>query len=458
MLEEQFHPSGLIQGVEELARGYGLKPWFAGQGQVDRPYGDLEDLEQSDIVFCVWGLGKRGEEASHESTLQVSQLELEVLKSLMYGKPIHFFVRRGFQQDPLLPHLIVASQGSQSPRYSQTNPLSDREIVQRARDAIKDQVRRSRIWQWKSRRTPAQLIQGLARQRAPEINHRADTLRFLAQARSHPLRELDAQRIRQGLAHAAGDVDQLQRLQALWPAIREAYLCAPLRDHRTIEHWPLWNDLLGRWASMGAWLGLHGHFLLSPLAALNSMAWVRQQLRQTHRYLPPDKLMHPFGSIASAHYSIAQRLPNFFERRKRYLVALEQVDEGLDDCSGLEDGLLAIRGSICLGLGRLAEATSEYAKARDIRQSSGAEPKEVAELDAALGYSLLFQGQIGAGRQLLEEAQDKTTGQHSGFRCRILRQLSVAYRMSGSWRKARKTREEARVLAQEINALDQDRF
>ena len=71
-------------------------------------------------------------------------------------------------------------------------------------------------------------------------------------------------------------------------------MAAPYINPIFKEFRELWNESLGRWASAGAWYGLHNHTYLGCLASLHRMSEVRETIRQsTSTILDPVTTGHP---------------------------------------------------------------------------------------------------------------------------------------------------------------------
>jgi hypothetical protein len=69
---------------------------------------------------------------------------------------------------------------------------------------------------------------------------------------------------------------------------------------------PLWTKALGIWAKGSAWYGLHGHYWLGRLAAVNTAGVILARMSRRMRLdLGATSIFVNNGAAASEYYSIA---------------------------------------------------------------------------------------------------------------------------------------------------------
>ncbi|MCP4548493.1 MAG: hypothetical protein GY835_18715 [bacterium] len=440
------HPE---QQIRAMALEHRVPVWLAGHVGPDSLGMVKQRLPLADLVLCI--LGSERPESMQEPTgipLRAANLEIEMLQARLHEKPIYLFIRKDFEPDPGLRLLIyllgtVHAWSTDAELYS-----SVRELVRR--------YSRGRAW-WMRRRSKsaAQLIQGLAKERSRILAYDPDLPaiyfldhKFLEDTGGEP----DIGKIDRLLREEATLKNEEERIARLWPAMLEI-LRAPYNKKKYLDYLPHWSTLLGRWTRTSSWFGLHGHFLLGPLASLNSLGEVRDELRNSGKHYPGEPLSPPSGALATEYYSIAKRLPFGSDRRKYFTKAREKVEEALDEDPGARDGLLAIRGSIYLRQWQINSAVKDYNEVVKLRKRKG--DASLGEALAELGFAYVRQGRVLKGRQIIEDAVTKFPPGNSGFLIRAKKKLAVACALSGCPRRAWELRSEARRLAEESGALDQ---
>jgi hypothetical protein len=253
-------------------------------------------------------------------------------------------------------------------------------------------------------------------------------------------------------------------LMRLWAAARE------LSDENG-SAWddpliaPLWDRMLGLWASRASWFGLHGHLLMSPLAALNSQTVLRRQHLHAPAFKQASDVREPLGGRASAHYSIANRMPSRALRIRFFEQARILANQAIALDSGSRDGILSIRGHIALRMARLGyywriwSGIADFRSSLDLRAAAGASLLSIGEAQTDLGFALVLGMQPWSGIRLLEEGVQHMRGATSptelAFLARGLRKLETGYSLTGRRNRSLAIRRERADLAEKIQAFDQ---
>jgi hypothetical protein len=111
-------------------------------------------------------------------------------------------------------------------------------------------------------------------------------------------------------------------------------------------------------------------------------------------------------------------------------------------------GFLSIRGSVELQLDRRRDTVHTYRRVLEMRQAHGANPEQVAEIKAELGFALMITGHLREAGRLLEEGVDILEKSHrGGFVIRAKKKLAFYYLSVGAWRDAYRQTLEAEALS-----------
>jgi tetratricopeptide (TPR) repeat protein len=234
-------------------------------------------------------------------------------------------------------------------------------------------------------------------------------------------------------------------------------MAAPASETRFAEYLPFWNLVLGRWASGGAWYGLHGHIYMGCLASLNSMVRVRELMRErSWKDIPPEQINHPGGALGSAHYSIAKLMPDRNARKQQFDLALRNVETSLAANRHSDPGLFAIRGSIYLQRGDTRQAIEDYEAVLKIRERDGESQGGIGEAMSELGFGYIRQGRFFKGRDyLVKGVRSLTESERPGFLIRAKKKLAIAHALTGHPILALREHAEANKLAREKRMFDQ---
>lgn len=416
----------------------------------------IRRVREANIFICVLG-GKR-----HGSPIKidlrpsaVSFFEIELFQAALLEKEVHLFVRDDFVPEPRLQRLLEILRFA-FPEWFNQQRLTDQQITERVKRLVGKERRKFFLNPFNAIRAPInRLVQALYIARGR--NSFNSPLLFLDEEFETRVSSPDQQIIISLQKQITTELNEEKRLSRLWIALREL-MSAPytnLKDHTILFQW---NEILGKWASAGAWYGLHGDMPLGCLAALNSMVKVRQQLgRLSIKNVASEQTAYPGGALASAKYSIAKRLFVKADRNTRLNEALNDIQQSLKLSVNFDDsGLRAIKGSIFRQLGRVTEAISEYDAVLKIRHKKAASDASIGEAMSELGFGYLRQWNLPKGLQYCKEGVAlMRNGASAGFLARGLRKLSLAYLVNGKLLKAHDAWHESKKVASKYGAFDQ---
>ncbi len=392
-----------------------------------------------------------------------SFFEIELYQAALHRKPIRVFELPDFAPQPRLKAVLEMLRFEISPNC--WTVISTNDIGRQARqilEALELMVatlpptvpvtrRRSLLrrlvhrW-WQLRGAPHELRKG-------------DThLSFLNEKFEVPTGDVNTALVDQLVAEASAQQDQERKLTRLWIALREL-MKAPYYDKRFVDLLPSWNRVLGKWASSAAWYSLHGHLYMGCLAALKSLATVRESMRnrQAGQESRPGE-EPPSGPLASAHYSIAQLLLESRGRTWHLNRAESHVNAGLAHIHGDPSNLLAIRGSIYRRQRRFLRSIADYKEVLRLREQAHEDEGRIGEAVAELGFAYLFVGRWIKGRGLIKSGVDLLKSRaEPGFLVRAMRKMYYANLLTGRLRAARMIRAEALAISENKRLLDQIR-
>jgi len=420
----------------------------------------IDRVRAAKVFICIFG-GHRSER-DHGVPVEVagtpsavSYFEIELYQAALLKRPIHLFIASGFLPGPRLSALIETLRFALPESLRAFGPMRDEEIIREVRAIL----RNGDSYSVRPRTPLRRLVQRLDDIRSTLWHrrgaHYADLL-FLNGEYERRSRLPDKDLIEELLKDASRrGIDFERKLARLWIAFREL-MTAPFSEPRYAEYRDLWNTVLGRWTSAAAWYGLHGHLYMGCLAALNTQALVREQLRESaKRAVSTTATEHPGGPLASAYYSIAKLNLGLFAKRKNFEKALAHVEKSLaarED--GDRSGLLAMRGSIHLQLWEIARAVRDYEEVLRLREAAGEGGGRIGEALSELGYGYLWEGHLLKGRDLLEKGVDLLSrSDRTPFLVRAMEKLAAAYRLTGQFSKAQETLREAQRVAVELRML-----
>lgn len=152
------------------------------------------------------------------------------------------------------------------------------------------------------------------------------------------------------LSVARAEANHDLRLSRLYFLFRDL-MAMPYRQTENPEILALWNSAFGLWCGSAAWYGLHNHLALGVIGGLWSQHLVRKRLVDNHAKIDEAELIPPYGSLASAYFSLAQMCPLLW--RLRVAGAGIQLANRVISAGVERDlGILAVRGSLFFARGR----------------------------------------------------------------------------------------------------------
>jgi hypothetical protein len=224
---------------------------------------------------------------------------------------------------------------------------------------------------------------------------------------------------------------------------------------------PLWDEALGHWASKASWFGLHGHILMSTLAALNLQIVARTQA--AHARGSATRESH--GARASAFYSIGNTVTDFRRKLYHYKQALLAADMALERDPEARQGTLAIKGHVLMRramLGRPHEifsATEALTGSFQLRQRGQASDASLGEAMTDFGFCRVLALQPWKGLPLIREGVELLRSDPSAngrsFLARGLHKLERASTITLNRSAAAGARAEQLAIAEGAEAFDQ---
>lgn len=227
-----------------------------------------------------------------------------------------------------------------------------------------------------------------------------------------------------------------RRMSRLWVARRSLGFWSVGRNH--LPHDPLvrrlLTKLLAEWASVSAWMGLHGYLFLGQIDALSQLTLLTSDGKPTAEHS---------GGLSSAYYSTAKSLRGA-AKLKMLWFALQHTHRE-HALPGDRHGVLAVRASILLSVGNVIGARVLYKKVLQHREVNGFQDHEIAEARVEWAFSLALTGQPLTALNLMRE--DITRIRHPGFKVRALRKAAKVAAWLRKRDEAALLRAEAREIA-----------
>lgn len=403
----------------------------------------LKALAQADAVVCILA-GSLGSPIRLRDTLfRARHFEMEVFSAVVQSKPIFVCALQNFQPDPeTRGFLECVLQGKVN--YAQFP--NEQELLDGAIAFCAGHERR--------RRQPlaGRIAGSLSIDRASfgTVRSHRMLLPFLGQM---PLVDwqpnVDAAQL--ALTQAKTERDLHLKLSRLWIAMRELLPAVPQTSKDTQIN-ALWDDILAAWVSASSWHGLHGHVYLGPVAAATGL-WHLRVARSGERARDTEM---PVGTVASANYSLIQRLPSPVVRHLAYRSLRRFLDRHMHHCG---PKVLLIRGSISLRLWNPHAAIADFREVLRALEATDASPLEVADAKIHLAVPLAFIGQRRQARWLINEGLGEMRGKSDpGPMLRALRKATQIEKVPfGDPERVRQFELEARLVGKSEGYLDQSR-
>lgn len=389
----------------------------------------LENVRKAKAFICLVKFGYGSFEARVvKNRADVSLLEMEIFQALISRKPFYLFRPADFAPEPRLAGLVALLR--ETGKVREYSFLNDKDLLLQLHPLIAPALFGRRIATFFSRLSEM-------RTRRHKMRRFAESLlacqepQFLNHKFYHHTDATNPMLVASLIADALADSNQARKLALLWWAVRHLS-AAPFTDRGFDDFLPLWDRVLSRWGSASAWYGFHGDHILSRLAAVNTLSEIRVRMTRIAAEGGDSNgwIQGTFGAKASEYYSTAKAVPS---RRLRHMLlnrALELVETALLENWPDQSGLLAIKASILLKLGRNKDAIAEYEQVLSMRQASGASIGQIGEAMSELGYAYFCDGRWCLARWYLEEGvRLLATSDKHPFTIRARRKLA-AYRLA----------------------------
>ena len=123
-------------------------------------------------------------------------------------------------------------------------------------------------------------------------------------------------------------------------------MTVPYLETSDPEPLALWNSTFEMWWGSSAWYGLHNHLAMGAIGALWSQHVVRDRLRDYNKFKDSDDLLPPWGSLASAYYSLARVCHHPWWRWRVSNAGIELANMVIKTCPERDPTIYAVRGSL----------------------------------------------------------------------------------------------------------------
>ncbi len=403
--------------------------------------------------FVLLDTGEYGSQLHSEGGLSESSfIELELFQAALLAKPIRYiFVGRPQPNSPL--YQLVKSLG---PHISVTLVSSLRE----AEAEISNHLEGQHYFQASTSTVVSRRLSGtLVKSRHNDWSNQNlfHEPQFLHGAVCGPIQSKTDLDVAEHFLELAGQQSQTNRvLTRTWIAMRSlmASHYSETNDSRALA---LWDKALRTWSKAAAWRGLHGHLWLGNVAALGSIARMRERLNKPFFDSSTPEQGDLYDSLASVYYSISKHVPStltapMLDRSTAY------VGQGLATRSREQRlSLLPIRGSINQRQHRFRASAKDFAEALELATKQDADAGQIGFLLTELGFAELFLLKPRVGRKRLEEGLALMTEENSspGFRVRALRKHMSASLVCLDLGGAKASATQAYKIAQQHQLHDQ---
>ena len=411
-------------------------------------------IRQSSVFICILAGTSHGTPISVRGhTSRASYLEIELVQATLFHKRIRLVVRDDFEPEPQLAELLSVIQGEFSDWHARER-VSHERLYETIAKIVNAEMKRGTL-RLPTAAMPAirRLTQALWTSRKSAAAHQP--LLFLGGLLTAERGAPNENLLRSIIQSIKVEQVEERRLTRAWLGLRELLSLSP--DGEGASPWlSYWNDLLEEWSKAASWYGIHADSPMSPLAASNSIALIRERRRQVGQLSKGADAIFPGGALASAKYSIAKRLISATDKNHRLKEALHDIGRAMEENPRDPSGILAIRGSILYQLGSLPDAIEDYRRVLSIRNNLQAPVNQIGDAETELGFALVLNWQPRVGAALCESGVEKLrTGARTGFLIRGLRKASFAYLAAGYVIAAWRAREEAKALAESSTSFDQ---
>lgn|GEM_PF-5881355 len=326
-------------------------------------------LVDSEVFFCV--LAGQGSSAYRGGTLievdglesLVSFFEIEVFEAALHSIPVVLLTHQSFTPGNRMKEFLKVLRRSTVTAYSKDN-LSDKDIILEVRRAVKDRKALRRAAARRLRRAATMFASELVAQRANLNNVYAggsDMLWLRGMDIKADLPDEDTfVRAKRLLGVARSERRHDLRLSRLYYAFRDL-MTMPYRQTEDQEILRLWDEGFSLWCSSAAWFGLHNHVALGVIGGLWSQDFVRLRLAPSLSKDERRALSQPWGSLASAYYSLS-RLCTPWWRWRVTGVGIELANRVIAAGIDRDPGILAVRGSLFFARLQVHRGMSDFHK------------------------------------------------------------------------------------------------
>lgn len=458
----------LRRDVHSLGKELGKSVWVAEYSDADRDelsvlreghdmLGVIDLLmarvAQSEQFVCVLA-GSRSGAMEHGCPVEVngaasavSHFEIELFQAAMHGVPIKLFVLRGFHPGRRLQSLLELLGIALSDLMDQ-RVLSADEILEQIRALLAKPMSQPSV------NAHSQLSSALYVARARGAT--SAPLLFLDGYVEEPFREPSEEIVHAMLAEQEALPQMERKMGRLWIAAREMMSVDYKAGKVSAEHLILLESIIRNWNGAASWGGLIAHMFGGVFASLGSLDLIRGHLRGQRKLdLPEEVTKKPLGAFASAHYSLAKRMPTRSERREQLDLALRFANEAIADQNDREVSIYSVRGSLFIALRRPFAAVADFRRVVELYEAQAVEDDKLGLAYVDLGSALCLTGRIFKGEDILKRGVALVSKKEDGSLIRSWRRLAKLYTLTGRWRKAEEYYDRARALALRLGMFDQ---
>lgn len=385
---------------------------------------------------------------------QISILELEIATAAFSKRDTWIFLLAPYDDpDPRIKSLLKSIEIS-CPQGRIRGPLPQKQVLAEVSRILEAAIETPDVLK------VSPLVADLARKRSPSFNFNLslNDVQFLGSTFSALAeRRPDKDQVTRLLVGAEQEASTPDKLAKVWVAIRHLS-GAPFTEQKNDEYLPLWERALEQWARASAWYGLHGHFMLGRLAAVNTLSNVRIRMpARMRKDIGPPSIFASAGAAASEYYSIAKLLSSPWQRHRMLGKALWNCNAALreKEVSDLS-GLLDIRGHIKLRMFNPLGAVSDLRHALEIRRDTNQSLARIGESEMHLGAVYAQCGLRRLAEPLLEQGVAKLhVAGSNNFLVQGLRHLAAFYGRSGRTADAADALQKAQDIAQRLEIAGQ---
>lgn len=410
----------------------------------------LSELASSNIVVCILSGGLGSSIRLENTLLKAKHFEVELFSALMQGKPIFLCSLPAFEPDSDTREFVRCLTEDRLVRHMR----DEVELIASAIRYCESVVSNERI----GRDNSLSLTKGLSILRASyrSIHSHKMFLPFLGSLVVEGA-EFDLEAAQHALDEAGRQGDLHIRISRLWMALREL-LPSFYHSGSDPRVATIWERFLSQWVGASSWYGLHGHIHLGSVAGATALWNIRARYRGKDGDFGSHEGM-PIGTIASANYSLIQRIPSAVIRNLAFRTLRKFMDTNMHSSPKRGQNLL-IRGSINLRVMNPVASETDFREALRLMERDREKPEAIADAKVHLALPCAWLGRRGDARLLVDEGLSQMRGRvEPGVLLRALRKaIQIEELPFGNRERAEGYRKEAHELAKvEGGFLDQIR-